>query len=64
MPIFLNPINPIAFDLGFLKIHWYGIAYFIGIIIGILTIKKLDETYRHFHKKEQIDSDFLLVFLF
>ncbi len=25
-------INPVALDLGFLKVHWYGISYLVGIL--------------------------------
>jgi phosphatidylglycerol---prolipoprotein diacylglyceryl transferase len=27
-------INPVAFDLGILKIHWYGISYVVGILLA------------------------------
>lgn len=29
-------LNPIALDLGVIKIHWYGIAYVAGILLGWL----------------------------
>jgi phosphatidylglycerol:prolipoprotein diacylglycerol transferase len=61
MTILFNSINPIALEFGFLKIHWYGIAYFIGILLGILTIKKLDLKYKYFKQPGQTDS--FLVFI-
>ncbi len=33
MLIFPN-FNPIAFSLGSLKVHWYGLAYAVGVILG------------------------------
>ena len=56
MSIIINPIKPIAFEFGIIKIYWYGIAYFAGIFLGIFIIKKLDLKYRYFEKSEQIDS--------
>lgn len=35
MFVFLFPsFNPVALDLGFLKIHWYGISYAVGILLA------------------------------
>jgi phosphatidylglycerol:prolipoprotein diacylglycerol transferase len=31
-------INPIALQIGFIKIHWYGLMYLIGIVIGWLLL--------------------------
>lgn len=32
-------INPVAFDLGFISVHWYGISYFIGISIAWILLR-------------------------
>ncbi|NTJ42941.1 prolipoprotein diacylglyceryl transferase [Agrobacterium larrymoorei] len=34
-------IDPIAFSLGPLSIHWYGIAYVVGIMLGWYYARKL-----------------------
>jgi phosphatidylglycerol:prolipoprotein diacylglycerol transferase len=35
MPAFVSPeIDPIAIQFGPLAVHWYGLAYFAGILIG------------------------------
>ena len=28
-------INPVALDLGFIQIHWYGLMYVFGFLSGI-----------------------------
>jgi phosphatidylglycerol:prolipoprotein diacylglycerol transferase len=33
-------INPVALNLFGLKIHWYGIAYAVGILLGMQYLKK------------------------
>ncbi len=49
---FLHTFNPqpILFQLGFLKIHWYGIFIVLGITFGLLVVLKLG-------KKQKISSD-------
>ena len=32
-------IDPVAFDLGFISVHWYGISYFIGISIAWILLR-------------------------
>lgn len=27
-------LNPVALDIGFLQIHWYSLAYIVGILLG------------------------------
>lgn len=39
-------IDPVAFNLGPLPIHWYGIAYVIGIMLGWYYARKLSLTDR------------------
>jgi phosphatidylglycerol:prolipoprotein diacylglycerol transferase len=34
-------INPVAFSLGPLAVHWYGLAYVAGIMLGWLYARKL-----------------------
>jgi len=32
--------NPVAFDLGIFKIHWYGIMYVLALVVGYLAAVK------------------------
>jgi phosphatidylglycerol---prolipoprotein diacylglyceryl transferase len=40
-------INPIAFTIADFPIHWYGIAYAIGIYLASLTAQKLCRVHRN-----------------
>ncbi|MEL7450355.1 MAG: prolipoprotein diacylglyceryl transferase [Pseudomonadota bacterium] len=33
-------INPVALDLGFVKIHWYGIMYLVGFVAALLLMRR------------------------
>ena len=37
----INNLNPVAFEMFFIKIHWYSLAYIFGIIFGWIYIKKI-----------------------
>ena len=37
----INNFNPVAFEIFFIKIHWYSLAYIFGIICGWIYIKKI-----------------------
>lgn len=37
-------IDPIAFSIGPVAVHWYGIAYVVGIMLGWFYAHKLIET--------------------
>jgi phosphatidylglycerol:prolipoprotein diacylglycerol transferase len=39
-------IDPIAFSIGPVAVHWYGIAYVVGIMLGWLYARRLVETPR------------------
>lgn len=59
--MFIIPeINPIALEFFSLKIYWYGLAYFFGIIIGLLFIKKLDKKYSHLLNNQKLFDDFIV----
>ena len=32
--MYIHNLDPILFDLGFLTIRWYSLAYIFGILIG------------------------------
>ncbi|MBA9026785.1 prolipoprotein diacylglyceryl transferase [Peribacillus huizhouensis] len=36
----IQPLNPIAFDLGFLEVHWYGIIIGVGVLLGLFIATK------------------------
>jgi len=38
--MFINNFDPVAFQILFLEIRWYSLAYIIGIILGWLYCKK------------------------
>ena len=37
----INNLNPVAFEIFAIKIHWYSLAYIFGIICGWIYIKKV-----------------------
>ena len=37
----INNLNPVAFEIFFIKIHWYSLAYISGIIFGWFYIKRV-----------------------
>ncbi|WP_413818702.1 prolipoprotein diacylglyceryl transferase [Shinella sp.] len=39
-------IDPIAFSIGPVAVHWYGIAYVVGIMLGWVYARRLIETPR------------------
>ena len=43
--IFPN-IDPIAINLHYISIRWYGIAYVIGIVFGAFFLTRLDQKYK------------------
>ena len=58
--MFIIPnIDPVAFEFFSLKIHWYGLSYFFGIIIGLFIIQKLDKKYRHLSGDQKLLDNFI-----
>ena len=49
----LLALNPIAFNLGGLQIHWYGIIIAMGALVGVIMAMR-EATRRH------LDSDNIL----
>ncbi|QQZ10361.1 prolipoprotein diacylglyceryl transferase [Heyndrickxia vini] len=39
----ITPLNPIAFRLGGLEVHWYGIIIGVGIALGLYLVMKESE---------------------
>ena len=51
-------INPVAFDLGFIQIHWYGLMYVFGFLIGYwLAVYRIDRASFPISREQM--SDFL-----
>jgi phosphatidylglycerol---prolipoprotein diacylglyceryl transferase len=49
--------DPVAFKIGSFSIHWYGIAYFLGIFLAFLYAKRLGTlSPRYFNIKDVDDS--------
>jgi phosphatidylglycerol:prolipoprotein diacylglycerol transferase len=48
--------NPVALQLGPIAIHWYGIAYALGAILGYLLITRLNRTPPHALSLEALDT--------
>ena len=38
--MFINNFDPVAFNLFFLEIRWYSLAYIFGILFGWIYCKK------------------------
>ena len=52
-------IDPVMIDLFGLKVHWYGIAYIAGIVLGIAWVKHVLNDLKDFAvKKDHLDSIF------
>lgn len=57
-------INPIAFKIGPLAVHWYGISYGVGLLVGIWILTLLNKKRKVFKGSSQIFDLAFWVFLF
>ena len=57
-------INPIALSIGPLNIHWYGISYAVGLLIGIWILTQLNKKRPVFKDTNQIFDFAFWFFLF
>ena len=55
MPIVIHQLNPIAFQIGSLTIHWYGILYALGIILGASLVYPVAKRRLDFNKESYSD---------
>ena len=39
--MYIHNLDPIIFNLGFLSLRWYSVAYILGIVIGWWYGKKI-----------------------
>ncbi len=52
-------INPVALDIGFIKIHWYGITYVVGILVAWLLLRyRGKQEFWHFNDEQISDLIF------
>lgn len=51
-------INPVAISIGVIKIHWYGIMYFIGLLIAFLIARSRSKLtrFKFFSGKQVLDD--------
>ena len=49
-------ISPIAFELGPLRVHWYGLSYLIGIGLGWIYLHKYVSRYQEGWPRNSIDD--------
>ncbi len=47
-------INPIALQIGPISIHWYGIAYIVGLSVGVWILNTLNKKQKAFKDLNQI----------
>lgn len=57
-------IDPIAFKIGPLAVHWYGIAYGVGLIVGMWILWQLNKKRKVLKNIEQLYDLAFWVFLF
>lgn len=62
MSILLPEIDPVAFSIIGIRVHWYGIAYLVGIILGIYFISILNKKDKVFSSKAFDDLVLYIVF--
>ena len=53
-------INPVAFHIFSFSVHWYGLAYFAGIIIAYLILLSINSKYHFFVESNPGQSNDLL----
>ena len=51
-----SEINPVAFELGPLKVHWYGLSYITGIGLGWIYLRKYVARYLGGWPRNSIDD--------
>ena len=54
-------INPVAIEIGFIKVHWYGLMYLLGFLCAWLLAKHRMQTNRWWSKEKLSDLLFYCV---
>jgi phosphatidylglycerol:prolipoprotein diacylglycerol transferase len=57
-------INPIAFTIGPIAVHWYGISYAVALVLGIWILIQLNKKRKVFVDNNQIYDLAFWLFLF
>lgn len=56
-------LDPVAFHIGPIAVRWYGLAYGVGLVLGIWILQKLNRERPVFKNKDQIYDLMFWVFL-
>ncbi|MBU1017952.1 prolipoprotein diacylglyceryl transferase [Patescibacteria group bacterium] len=56
-------LDPVAFKIGPLSVHWYGISYGVGLLIGIWILTQLNKKRKVFKNNNQLFDFAFWVFL-
>ncbi|MGP1580399.1 MAG: prolipoprotein diacylglyceryl transferase [Wolinella sp.] len=56
-----NHFDPIAFEIGWLRVHWYGIAYVCALVVALLVAKWIAKRDNYPLSSEQLESYFIWV---
>src|SRR4051812_6945719 len=59
MQYFVQNISPVIFSIGPIAVRWYGLAYLIGLLVGIKILKKFYRPAGNADSAPQLD-DFVL----
>jgi len=60
--MFINDINPVILDLGYVQIRWYGLVYAFGLVIYYILIRKLfSKLSKKYKQLDKEDADLLVV---
>ena len=51
-----HSLDPVLFSLGFVKVHWYGVMYVVGFVLGGWIAKKLIQKKFFTVPREKVDS--------
>ena len=51
-------IDPVIFDLGFVKIYWYGVMYLLAFLVAYLLAKYRAKSSQKWNKKQVDDLIF------
>ena len=57
---FIQPsIDPVIFSLSFIEIRWYSLAYIVGLLLGLLIMKRLNRIKNNLISDNKLDSFFI-----
>jgi len=56
MAIFFPHLNPIAFTFFGFDVYWYSFAYIVGVLLGYVFIKRLNQHYKPVFSPQALDD--------